>query len=287
MATPLARARALMVAEAQLANDVSVEAMKRLELDELISYALGGKAHYEGLKKRVRRYYAIYAMEVAYDADEMDADGDGVLDEHTWDQIRAKGREEPSLADLLWEMDNAKLELDTFKEVLQKTQAEKDAAEEARSKSKRVMFAMEKQIEVAGMGAAVEAAKQGLKQQQEAQTKVEYDAGAFDRLISNKARHGYAPPMGGMETAASFFGNDGIFPTKVPLEMHDMRMHRPLGYRHHVRSQVEAPPEIQSDCKSIFIHPAAMPKTHGLALAHRGAARPGYPYLRSYEWPTE
>ena len=34
-------------------------------------------------------------MEVAYDADEMDADGDGVLDEHTWDQIRAKGREEP------------------------------------------------------------------------------------------------------------------------------------------------------------------------------------------------
>lgn len=134
-----------------------------------------------------------------------------------------------------------------------------------------------------------------------------------------------------METAAAFFGRDGIFPTKatqlhvltivwvppcdrgtehswqVPLEMHDMRMHRPLGYRYHVRSQVaslhararaqhvlrhlhtsgtlqctssaraqfprrfsrrlslcqwkvEAPPEIQSDCKSVFIHPTSMPK---------------------------
>ena len=37
----------------------------------------------------------------------------------------------------------------------------------------------------------------------------------FSDLVKIKARHGYAPHSGGLETAASFFGNDGIFPTRV------------------------------------------------------------------------
>merc|ERR1712110_915316 len=97
------------------------------------------------------------------------------------------------------------------------------------------------------------------KKEQE-RKKAEWDAGSMDRLVINKAIHGYAPPTGGMNTAATFFGNDGIFPTKVPLEMHDMRFHRPLGFRYHIRSQVETPPEIQTDNKSVFIHPSTMPK---------------------------
>ena len=78
--------------------------------------------------------------------------------------------------------------------------------------------------------------------------------------MANNARHGYAPPGGGMDKAASFFGTQGIYPTKVPLEVTDMRAHLPLGYRYHVRSQVEAPPEIQADSKSIFVYQQTMPR---------------------------
>jgi len=287
LAGTLARARALKAAEAQLTNDISVEAMKRMDLDEMLGYAVGGKQDYAKLKRKVKRYYAVYEAEGNYDADAMDADGDGVIDEHSWEQIRAKASEEPTLADMLWDMDNAKLEMDTFKEVLMQMQAEKDAAEEARNKSAAALKAAQRAVNESGAAEAVMAAQRGIEEAEAAKKKEIYDAGAFDRLVANKHRHGYAPPGGGMETAAAFFGNDGIFPTKVPLEMHDMRMHRPLGYRYHVRSQVEAPPEIQTDCKSVFIHPTIMPQCHALALAHRGAARPGYPYLRSYEWPAE
>jgi hypothetical protein len=287
MSTPLARARALKTAEEKLANAVSVEALKRMELDELIAYALGGKAKYEEAIRRVKRYYAVYQAESTHHASHMDADGDGVLDEHSWDDIRTAGRSEPSLQELIWEMDEAKLELDTFKEVLKQTQLEKDEAEEARAKFAAEYNAATNAIEKSGSAEAVAAAQMGIAQQEAAEKKAEYDAGAFDRLIKHKDRYGYAPPSGGLDTAAAFFGNDGIFPTKVPLEMHDMRMHLPLGYRYHVRSQVEAPPEIQSDCKSLFVHPSVMPQTHACALGHRGAARPGYPYLRSYEWPAE
>merc|ERR1711939_1071097 len=170
MATPLARARALKQAESQLANDVSVEALKRMELDELISYALGGKAKYEAQKRRVKRYYAVYEAETAYHSDAMDADGDGVIDEHTWEQIRARGRDEPSLQELIWEMDSAKLELDTFKE----------NAEEARVKSAKALDAAMKSIQESGSAEAVAAAQMGIVQEEAAQKKAVHDAGSFD-----------------------------------------------------------------------------------------------------------
>ena len=122
---------------------------------------------------------------------------------------------------------------------------------------------------------------------QVAAAKAERDSTAHARHVANSARHGYAPPGGGMDKATSFFGTQGIYPTRVPLEVTDLRKHLPLGYRYHVRSQVEAPPEIQADSKSIFVYQQTMPRAHELACAQRAAARPGYPYLRSYEWPAE
>jgi len=282
--TPLGRARSSMAAEKRLANDVSQEALCRMEIDELFQHSLLAVGKVEALKKRVKRYYAVYAMEHAYDASAMDADGDGKLDEHSWEQIREEARSEPSLDALVREMDNAQMEVDAFKDAIAETKQELAEACEDRTKAAAAFRAAERAAEG---NAAVAAAQAGILQEKEEKKKAEWEAGHHDRLVKNKARHGYAPPDSGLVTCASFFGNGGIFPTKVPMEMHDMRMHRPLGYRYHIRAQIEAPLEIQSDNKSVFINPTHMPQAHAFALDRRGAARPGYPYLRSYEWPTE
>merc|ERR1711871_1638117 len=287
MATPLQRARGILAAENQLSNDVSVEAMLRMELDELLHHTAAQKDKVAALTRRVKRYFQVFAAESAYESDALDKDHDGVLDEVTMEEVRKHCSDEPSLQKLVWEMDDAQLELDTFGELLQQTQAKIQDAAGSRKQSAAQLLALERSVSQAGLDDAVDAARSGMDQEKAEAIKAERDAHAHERLVANNARHGSAPPGGGMDKAASFFGTQGIYPTKVPLEVTDMRTHLPLGYRYHVRSQVEAPPEIQADSKSIFVYQQTMPRAHALAVAHRAAARPGYPYLRSYEWPAE
>jgi len=77
----------------------------------------------------------------------MDKDGDGILDEVSWSTIRADAKGEPSLQQLVWDMDDAQLELETFKELLRKMQDDKDKAEEARAASTRHLRGIEAAIE--------------------------------------------------------------------------------------------------------------------------------------------
>jgi len=287
MSTPLARARAHKTAEDQFTNDISVEALARMELDDMVRIAAEKMQNWRNLQRRVRRYYAVYMNEVAATVDEMDADHDGVIDEHSWEQIRASASSEPSLDALVWDMDNAKLEVDTIEELCRNAKANLTILAARRASSRKAHMDAQLAIDNSGCVEAIAAAQRGMEDEEAAQAKAEATGREHAKAVANKAIHGYVPPRSGVAIAAQFFGNNGIYPTKVPLEVHDMRMHRPLGYRYHARAQVEAPPEIQSDNKSIFIAKESMPRAHSLALNMRGSARPGYPYLRSYEWPAD
>lgn len=113
------------------------------------------------------------------------------------------------------------------------------------------------------MEEAVAAARAGIMAEKKATAENAYNDAAPKRLAANKALHGYCPPDGGMDTACGFFGNNGIYPTKVPIEITDMRMHLPLGYRYHVRSQVMMHFLDFSDLSPLFSSPLFL-QTHFL-----------------------
>merc|ERR1712167_553425 len=118
-----------------------------MEIDELFQHSLGAVGKLEAMKKRVKRYHAVYAMEHAYDASHMDQDGDGKLDEHTWEQIREEARNEPSLDALVREMDNAQMEVDAFKDAIAETKQELAEACEDRTKAAAAFRAAERAAE--------------------------------------------------------------------------------------------------------------------------------------------